>query len=318
MLKLLFLILMTPVILVSKTAYILVPHEEAHLSPAIYAMLEEEGYVVKETFDALDLTDCHLILAMDINDVLLERIAHIPRARRFFLTSEPPIIDRIAYDPKTKEHIGKIFLQVSDYVDNETTFKIFYPVTPVMTDQIPPFHEKKLATMCFSNKNAHDPRSIYGTRQGVARYFTARQPDDFDLYGRYWEGWKLWKGTVMDKIGTIKQYKFCFAYENMTGQRGYITEKIFDSMIAGCVPIYLGATDIEDYIPKTCFIDRRDYPTFHSLVHTLNTMDEATYNTYIEAIREFLSSPAAYTFTPEALAETIRVHVKEAEKGPLE
>ena len=40
---------------------------------------------------------------------------------------------------------------------------------------------------------------------------------------------------------------------------GYITEKIFDSFAAWCVPVYWGASNVTDYIPEGCFIDRRKF-----------------------------------------------------------
>ena len=35
--------------------------------------------------------------------------------------------------------------------------------------------------------------------------------------------------------------------------KGYITEKIFDSFFAGVVPIYWGAENITDYVPKSLY-----------------------------------------------------------------
>jgi hypothetical protein len=33
--------------------------------------------------------------------------------------------------------------------------------------------------------------------------------------------------------------------------RDYVTEKVYDGLMAGCVPIYLGAPNIDDYIPDS-------------------------------------------------------------------
>eukprot|EP00775_Hariotina_reticulata_P001602 gene1602-1942_t len=45
-----------------------------------------------------------------------------------------------------------------------------------------------------------------------------------------------------------KPYKFCVAMENSIEQ-DYVTEKVYQALPAGCVPIYLGAPNINDYIP---------------------------------------------------------------------
>ena len=39
----------------------------------------------------------------------------------------------------------------------------------------------------------------------------------------------------------------------------------FDAFVAGNIPIYWGADDIEDYIPKNCFIDRRNFSNHEKL-----------------------------------------------------
>lgn len=53
---------------------------------------------------------------------------------------------------------------------------------------------------------------------------------EFDLYGYGWEkeGFKSYKGSVKDKLEILSHYKYCVCYENMRGEKGYITEKIFD------------------------------------------------------------------------------------------
>jgi alpha(1,3/1,4) fucosyltransferase len=60
----------------------------------------------------------------------------------------------------------------------------------------------------------------------------------------------------------------------MKNQNGYINEKIFDSFVARCVPIYYGADNITDYVPQDCFINRRQFRS------------ESEYLKYIKAIQE--------------------------------
>ena len=76
---------------------------------------------------------------------------------------------------------------------------------------------------------------------------------------------RVYKGKAQNKIETIKHYKFCICYENTQNIKGYITEKIFDCFAAGVVPIYWGASNIEAYIPKTCFIDQREFQEFEEV-----------------------------------------------------
>jgi Glycosyltransferase family 10 (fucosyltransferase) C-term len=55
--------------------------------------------------------------------------------------------------------------------------------------------------------------------------------------------------TRIDKRAVFAGYKFCIAMEN-SSTRDYVSEKLFDALDAGCVPIYMGAPNIvSDYLP---------------------------------------------------------------------
>lgn len=49
------------------------------------------------------------------------------------------------------------------------------------------------------------------------------------------------------------QYKFVLNFENSSTD-GYVTEKIFNVLAAGVVPVYHGAPDIAEYVNKDCFV----------------------------------------------------------------
>ena len=62
----------------------------------------------------------------------------------------------------------------------------------------------------------------------------------------------LWRDT---KLETMRTYKFTVAFENAIA-KDYVTEKFYDPLVAGSVPIYLGAPNIEDFAPGDhCFIN---------------------------------------------------------------
>ena len=50
------------------------------------------------------------------------------------------------------------------------------------------------------------------------------------------------------------------------GMKGYISEKIFDCFYSGAIPIYLGATDVKDYIQEDTFIDYRNFENSSDLL----------------------------------------------------
>ena len=67
-------------------------------------------------------------------------------------------------------------------------------------------------------------------------------------------------------------------------------EKIFDAFVSGNVPVYWGAPDICDYIPKECFIDRREFQNHEKLYKFLKDMPEDQYLNYQESIKDFLEN----------------------------
>ena len=59
------------------------------------------------------------------------------------------------------------------------------------------------------------------------------------------------------KIEALRPYKFCVATENSEDDH-YVSEKVYDALVAGCVPIYFGAPNILDCVPhRDAIIDVR-------------------------------------------------------------
>lgn len=104
---------------------------------------------------------------------------------------------------------------------------------------------------------------------------------------------------------TYHQYRFALSLENMCNIDGYITEKILDCFCAGIVPIYHGARNIDQYIPKDCYIPYSDFSSLPELEGYLMGMTEDRYNQYLDAASEFLRSEKATAFSVEKLATVL-------------
>ncbi|KNA06667.1 hypothetical protein SOVF_178890 [Spinacia oleracea] len=52
----------------------------------------------------------------------------------------------------------------------------------------------------------------------------------------------------VDKVETLKRYRFSLAFEN-SNEEDYVTEKFFQSLVAGTIPIVVGAPNIQDFAP---------------------------------------------------------------------
>lgn len=277
---------------------------------ALREEIEKAGFTLKFSRDAADLQDVAAIISWDINQTILNNIINYPVNKNFLLTFEPPVIAPIYYHPELTRYFGNIYTLIDDLVDNQRYFKIHcLPRRLDRINPIPNFSEKKLCTLINSNKTSSRPDELYSERRKAIDFFN--KTADFDLYGYGWKGIPCWKGVVIDdeKLHTLKMYKFCICFENMKNQRGYVSEKIIECLVGGCIPVYFGATNILDYVPKECWIDFRQFHSYQELYDFMKTMDSATYKSYLEAAERFLQSSHIECFSAECTAKKIVNHV---------
>ena len=84
--------------------------------------------------------------------------------------------------------------------------------------------------------NKHDPA---GTRELV--YNGVKDILDVKLAGQWRNNTReLWDDFGNDKEAYLRTFKFNICAEN-NNTKDYVTEKIFDAFIAGCIPLYYGA-----------------------------------------------------------------------------
>lgn len=74
------------------------------------------------------------------------------------------------------------------------------------------------------------------------------------------------------KIRFLGNYKFNIAFENCNC-KGYITEKMSDPLLAGCVPIYWGSEGDLGIFPREAVICANDYPNMDALIERVIEVD---------------------------------------------
>ena len=47
-----------------------------------------------------------------------------------------------------------------------------------------------------------------------------------------------YKGLAKNKVELLRETEFNFCFENIDGYHGYVSEKIWDALAAGCIPVY--------------------------------------------------------------------------------
>lgn len=217
-----------------------------------------------------------------------------------YIQIEPEIVEPF-HSNKNIELLSNIFGKVLSWNDkliNEQVIKYHIPMPKKNKNYSIPFSSKKLLVNITSNKKSNKPYELYSERLKVIKYFEHNYLDDFDLFGFGWQdsNFQSYKGIVSDKIKTLANYKFALCLENMYNVEGYITEKIFDCFYANCVPIYLGASNIDQYIPAGTFIKYSDFQTPEELHDFLIKISEKEYSDYINAISKYLESESFTKF----------------------
>lgn len=182
--------------------------------------------------------------------------------------------------------------------------------------------------------------SLIGERYSIIEWFSRNHPNEFDFYGRgiagknygmsfkglgvmqriFPENWihtlskwiqkdivRVYKGEVapLEKSRVLNNYKFNFCFENTNNISGYVTEKIFDCFFSKTVPIYFGAPNIGELVPKDLFIDFRNYKSLNDLYIFMKSFTAKQAVDMFLKQEEFLKSSASYNFRVSKFVETI-------------
>lgn len=291
---------------------------------------QKHGYGVG-TNDIFTPSEADVVIYFDMPAKLPEK-EHAQKS--FLILIESDIIKPENYDTKKHSRFNKIFTWHDRLVDGKKYIKLNFSHKFPKNIETLPYEEKKLCTLIAGNKRVSHPLELYSERVKAIRWFEEHHPEEFDLYGVGWEKYRFngpkpirllnkvpilgelyakatnqmfpsYRGKVDNKKETLKKYKFSICYENGKEIPGYITEKIFDSFFAGCVPVYLGAPNIRDYVPSECFIDKREFSCYEELYNYLSTMPKERYLHYIESIKNYLLNEDSRQFTTEFYAKRV-------------
>jgi glycosyltransferase involved in cell wall biosynthesis len=177
-----------------------------------------------------------------------------------------------------------------------------------------------------SNKRAVLAESeLYTERLRALKHFAPSGA--IDLWGRLWDKGlgdneaefgeavrATWRGPVDDKYDAMSRYKYSICYENMILE-GWITEKLFDCLYSGVVPIYLGAPDIAEAVDPACYIDAREFANYAEMQKYLDSVSDADYERFRMAGRDYLASAQYQQFSPDGFADRfirdVEDHVRE-------
>jgi alpha(1,3/1,4) fucosyltransferase len=149
------------------------------------------------------------------------------------------------------------------------------------------------------------PRSAQRARDALRDWVDRIRPDPLLVAAR-----KVYRGELETKWETLANYDFVLCFEN-TWRKGWLTEKLFEALRVGTIPVYWGAADIERLVPPGCFVDMRQFRDYAKLRAFLKSLDRSAVQRYREAGRAFLESDAFEPFSREAFAGLFRTLLEE-------
>jgi|688.fasta_scaffold18579_9 hypothetical protein len=124
----------------------------------------------------------------------------------------------------------------------------------------------RLMVLLFTLKSGHLPRIL-------------------NIYGNLHWKFKSARGPLEDKQITLQSSKFSIIIEN---DSSYISEKLIDALINGCVPIYFGPKNIDSIIPKGTYLELSKTPD--ELIPMLENLSETEIRNLLSNIQMFVTS----------------------------
>ncbi len=251
------------------------------------------------------------------------------RVKKFALLQECEVIAPRNWNISLHSQFDALFTWNPGLVDGVKYFRVnfsnAFPAAPA------PLGERNgfCALIAAHKKNFH-PLELYSERERSIRWFERFHPSELDLYGVGWDRYAFggprivralnritpltrmlggrfpsYKGKLAAKRPALLDYKYSICYENARDIPGYVTEKIFDCLFSGCIPIYWGAPDIKLYVPEECFIDRRKFSSHEALYTYMKGMTPGEYASRLEVIARYLLGRDWYQFSDAYFGETI-------------
>lgn len=202
-------------------------------------------------------------------------------------------------------------------------FPIVFDITEEMGERERKYPlENRNAGICMinGNKKSGVKGELYSKRAEAALWFHENSAISFDVFGNPPFSLPNYRGILPQdqKLATLSRYRYCLCFENVyhpAFSAGYV-DKILNCLETRTVPIYLGADNIDAYIPRECFIDFRSFKDYGELDRFLTSMGEKQYRDHVAAIDDFVTNGGLQPHTWNALYDQlIRIYAASKDKS---
>lgn len=177
-----------------------------------------------------------------------------PRANTLLVTTEPSTIK--VYGSKFLQQFGHVLTSQEPWaignhpnaIWEQTSYVWFYANSEprgnydTISNQPIPLKTGEISAVCSVKQQRH---TLHQKRYNFVMDLKKRIPET-ELFGR---GIRY----VEDKADALDPYKYHVAIENFYGPHHW-TEKLADPFLGGCMPVYYGCPNAEDYFPENSFL----------------------------------------------------------------
>ena len=219
----------------------------------------------------------------------------VPKERIIYLIREPPL-EEIVHITKANYEQAKNYC---GYVSGPDDFAPtpgympaiwYHPNSFRELNEMPPPEKTKLCSWITSGIS----RTTNHRRRLDFIKMLQDQKLNFDLYGRNLPNFANTNGSVNNKWHAMAPYYYNLAIENYADNDWYVSEKLWDSLLAWCLPIYYGGSAADKLLPPGCFL-------------RLPSLDEKG----VEFIKEVVATPNYWYAAKEAIAEARQIILHE-------
>jgi len=221
-------------------------------------------------------------------DSLLRRV---PKERVIYLLREPPLDEVLEINKRNYQSAQKYCGYISgpdDFAPNPDYMPAIWYHANSFGDlnEMPPPQKVEACSWITSGINR---TASHGQRLEFLKSLQSSGVK-FDLYGRILPEWAQTFGEIGQKWYGMAPYYYNLAVENYADNSWYASEKLWDSLLAWCLPIYYGGSAADKLLPPGSFL-------------RLPGLDEKG----IAYIKEVTATPDAWYEAKEAIAEARQI-----------
>lgn len=230
--------------------------------------------------------------------------SRIPIEKRILVLWEPYIVEKIRYSREVLDKFGTVFAPSIDWAERIQGVQFNWPQSKIELESYSYLWEDRLnsAVMVQGNKYSARKGEMYSLRRRLL-HFAANE--ELHLYGTDWNRgiyfdllhwirslslsslsdvnlksifgigrkYDSYLGAVEDKKMTLQRYRISIVIENSAD---FISEKLFDSIGAGCVTLYVGPSLKKYKIPEeVAIVCKPDAMSIILIIRELLAMPES-------------------------------------------